>query len=85
MSNFLLSHGPPTPRDSSIRYEIPLYLACVPMTKPFQRYPEAQEQPSTTGIKTGADENAMIYYHRVGTDQCMSISSMSNGYNLIHR
>ncbi|EKM75717.1 hypothetical protein AGABI1DRAFT_116196 [Agaricus bisporus var. burnettii JB137-S8] len=35
----------------------------------YQRFPAAQDQPSTNGINTGADENAMVYYHKIGTDQ----------------
>lgn len=55
-----------------------------PFHKAFQRFLAAQDQPSTNGINTGADENAMVYYHKIGTDQCKSGSSLSNQCHLIY-
>jgi prolyl oligopeptidase len=40
-----------------------------------QRFPDAKTDVVTNGIKTSTDEDAMIFYHRIGTDQCMDIPS----------
>nr|QGP74449.1 prolyl oligopeptidase [Lepiota venenata]QKM76209.1 prolyl oligopeptidase [Lepiota venenata] len=53
-------------------------LSWTPDSKGFfyQRYPN-QQNGLTNGLKVSTDENAMIYYHRIGTDQSEDI--------LIHR
>lgn len=42
---------------------------------PFKRYPERKSHGAASddlaGTETDSDTNAMMYYHRVGTSQCM--------------
>jgi prolyl oligopeptidase len=42
----------------------------------MQRYPErASASGDQSGLKTHGDLNAMLYYHRLGTSQCMYLTS----------
>ncbi|KAH8092482.1 prolyl oligopeptidase [Cristinia sonorae] len=46
----------------------------------YQRFP-AKEGAETTGIQTGSDTNAMLYYHRIGTPQSEDILVVKDDAN----
>ena len=45
----------------------------------LQRYPDQSKLAASSedAITTGADKDAKIYYHRVGTNQCTFFSSIA--------
>lgn len=53
-----------------------------------QRYPTRSEHGSLdsdqAGTETVEDKNAMLYYHRLGTDQCEEVSLEACTTQLIH-
>ena len=57
-----------------------LVLELVLMVVVLQKFPGTEAKGAAngeaTGIQTGSDKDAMLYYHRIGTPQCMFILAL---------